>query len=548
MASSSATPAWQPQPHERSALPGSPPTPWHPLSRRFAYGAISVLAGITGGLGNAIVSANLTQLQGTLGLYQAEIQWLPTAYVMTSVSVNLLLIKFRQQYGIRLFTQIFLIGFVLVTAAHLLVHSFASAIAVRALSGMVGAATSTLGFLYMNQAIPAKHRLKGVVLAIGIPQLAIPLARLFPSSAFEPDRWQTLYLFELGLALLVLASVRALPLPPVERIRAFERMDFVTFPILAGGLALLCAVLGLGRILWWFEAPWIAPALIAALVMIGIAFVIEHHRSNPLLNTRWLGSADILRFALVAVLTRAVLAEQNSGAFGLLAVLGMGPDQLMGLALVILLATIAGTIVCAATIDPLFLGRPILIALALIAAGAAIDSNSTNLTRPHDMYLSQALLAFAAAMFVGPAMIIGLNRALQQGPGHFVSFFALYSITQNLGGLFGSAMLGTFQLVRERAHSASISASLAASDPQVIQRLQSYSGALARTVGDPALRQAEGATLLAQAATREANVLAYDDLFLLIAAVAAGTMVWASFHIFRIRRENLARARAAEAR
>lgn len=342
MATQSATPAWQPLPHERSPLPGSPPTPWHPTSRRLAYGAISVLAGITGGLGNAIVTANLSQLQGALGLYQAEIQWLPTAYVMTNVSVNLLLIKFRQQYGIRLFTQIFLVGFVIVTAGHLLVHSFASAIAVRALSGMAGAATSTLGFLYMNQAIPSKYRLNGVVLAIGIPQLAIPLARLFPSSAFEPDRWQTLYLFELGLALLVLASVRALPLPPVERIKAFEKMDFVTFPILAGGLALLCAVLGLGRTLWWFEVPWIAPALIGAVVLIGIAFMIEHHRANPLLNTRWLGSADILRFALVAVLTRAVLAEQNSGAFGLLTVLGMGPDQFTGLAVVILLATIVG--------------------------------------------------------------------------------------------------------------------------------------------------------------------------------------------------------------
>jgi MFS family permease len=525
-------------------MPGSPPTPWHPPTRRLAYGAISVLAGITGGLGNAIVTTNLSQLQGTLGLYQAEIQWLPTAYVMTNVSVNLLLIKFRQQYGIRLFTQIFLVGFVIVTAGHLLAHSFASAIAVRALSGMAGAATSTLGFLYMIQAIPAKHRLKGVVLAIGIPQLAIPLARLFPSSAFEPDRWQTLYLFELGLALLMLASVRALPLPPVERIKAFERTDFVTFPILATGLGLVCAVLGLGRSLWWFDAPWIAPAIIVALVLIGIAFTIEHYRANPLLNTRWLASRDILRFALVAVLTRAVLSEQNVGAFGLLSVLGMGSDQLVGLAWVILLATIAGTVVCALTLDPLFLGRPILIALGLITLGALLDSGSTSLTRPHDMYLSQALLGFAGAMFVGPAMIIGLNRALQQGPGHFVSFYTLYSITQNLGGLFGSAMLGTFQTIRERAYSASISASLPASDPLVIQRIQSYAGAVARAVGDPALRQAEGAALLAQVATREANVLAYDDVFWLIAVVAAATMAWAAFPIFRIRRENLARLNA----
>jgi MFS family permease len=538
---------WQPAPHERSPMPGSPPTPWHPPARRVAYAAVGVLVVMAGALGNAIVTANLLNLQGSLGLYQAEIQWLPTVYVMTNVCANMLLIKFRQQFGIRLFAQIFLIGFVLTTGAHLFVHSFWSAILVRAFSGIAAAALSTVGLLYMIQAVPAKHRLKGLVAAISLPQLAVPLARLFPSEAFEPDRWQTMYLFELGLALLCLAGVRLLALPPVERMKAFEPMDFVSFPLFAGGMALLCAVLGMGRTLWWFEAPWIAPALIAALVLIPIAVVIEHYRANPLLNTRWLGSGDILRFALVAILVRVVLSEQSIGASGLLTVVGMGPDQLRGLYLVVLLATAAGGLVSALTIDPTFLGRPILIALALIALGAWLDSDSTNLTRPHDMYWSQALLGFAGALFIGPAMLVGLTRALQQGPTHFVSFSALFGITQNLGGLFGSAMLGTFQVVRERAHSAEITAGLSLADPLVAQRVQQNASAYGRVLTDPALRQAEGAAILAQQASREANILAYNDVFLLIAAIAVGTIVWASFHIFRVRRENLARAAAAQA-
>ncbi|MDP5279771.1 MFS transporter [Sphingomonas sp. DG1-23] len=526
-------------------MPGSPPTPWHPPARRVAYAAVGALVVMAGALGNGIVTANLLNLQGALGLYQAEIQWLPTVYVMTNVCANMLLIKFRQQFGIRLFAQIFLIGFVLTTGAHLFVHSFWSAVAVRAFSGIAAAALSTVGLLYFIQAVPAKHRLKGLVAAISLPQLAVPLARLFPSEAFEPDRWQTLYLFELGLALLCLAGVRLLALPPVERLKVFEPMDFVSFPLFAGGMALLCAVLGMGRTLWWFEAWWIAPALIAALVLIPIAVVIEHYRANPLLNTRWLGSGDILRFALVAILVRVVLSEQSIGASGLLTVVGMGPDQLRGLYLVVLLATAAGGLVSALTIDPTFLGRPILIALALIALGAWLDSASTNLTRPHDMYWSQALLGFAGALFIGPAMLVGLTRALQQGPTHFVSFSALFGITQNLGGLFGSAMLGTFQVVRERAHSAEITAGLSLADPLVAQRVEQNAGAYGRVLSDPALRHAEGAAILAQQASREANILAYNDVFLLIAAIALGTIVWASFHIFRVRRENLACIAAA---
>ncbi len=538
---------WRPAPHEVSPLPGSPPTPWHPPARRAAYFTVALLVIMAGSLGNAIVTANLSTLQGSLGLYSGEIQWLPTVYVMTNVCANLVLIKFRQQFGIRLFTQIFLIGFAVTTGAHLFVHSFATAVAVRAFSGIAAAACSTVGFLYMIQAFPAEHRLKGIVVAITLPQLAVPLARMFPTEAFEPNRWQTLYLFELGLALLCLAAVRLLVLPPVARIKAFEAMDFVTFPIFATGMGLLCAVLGMGRALWWFEAPWIAPALIGAIVLLPIAWLIEHHRRNPLLNTRWLGSGDILRFAAVAILTRAVLSEQSVGATGLLTVLGMGNDQMRMLYFVVLLATLAGGVVSALTIDPLFLGRPILIALGLICIGALLDSDATNLTRPHDMYVSQALLGFAGALFMGPAMLIGLTRALQQGPTHFVSFSALFGITQNLGGLFGSAMLGTFQVIRERAHSAALVAQLNPDDPLVQQRLQQYAAAYGRVLGDPALRQAEGSVLLAQTATREANVLAYNDVFLLIAAAAAATALWASIHIIRIRRENLARAAAQQA-
>jgi MFS family permease len=76
----------------------------------------------TGGLGNALVSVNLPYLQGSLGVYSAEIQWLPAAYVMANVSMNLLLVKFRQQYGLRLFTELFLVLYAIATVAHLFVH------------------------------------------------------------------------------------------------------------------------------------------------------------------------------------------------------------------------------------------------------------------------------------------------------------------------------------------------------------------------------------------------------------------------------------------
>src|SRR5437868_216472 len=235
-------------PHEKPNLPGSPSTPLHSNPKRLAYGAVGLLVAITGGLGNALVTANLQFLQGALGVTSAEIAWLPAAYVMTNVSMNLLLVKFRQQFGLRAFTEVFLVLYALVTFAHLFVNDLNSAIAVRAAHGMVGAALNSLGLYYMIQAFPAKWRMKALVLGLGTSQLALPLARIFSEDLLQIAEWRGLYLFELGLALAALGCVFMLKLPPGDRFKTFEPLDFLTFTIMSGGVALLCAVLSLGRI------------------------------------------------------------------------------------------------------------------------------------------------------------------------------------------------------------------------------------------------------------------------------------------------------------
>ncbi|MDU8524840.1 MFS transporter [Pseudomonas syringae pv. actinidifoliorum] len=516
--------------HERPTMPGSPSTPLHSDARRWAFALVGVIVALTGGLGNALVVANLPYLQGALGATSQDIAWLPAAYIMTNVSMNLLLVKFRQQFGLRAFTELFLVLYALVTLAHLFVNDIDSAIAVRAAHGMVGAALSTLGLYYMIQAFPQKWRLKALVLGLGTAQLATPLARLVSEDLLQIAQWRGLYLFELGMALLSLGCVLMLKLPPGDRFKAFEKLDFLTFGLLASGFALLCAVLSLGRIEWWLEAPWIGMASAASIVLICAGLAIEHNRSNPLLITRWLGSGAILRLGLAVILFRIVLSEQSVGAVGFLQALNMGSQQLHTLYLVMLLGSVAGLAISALTIDPAHLIKPLLISLAMMAVGAWMDSHSTNLTRQSNMYLSQFLLAFGGTFFLGPTLVLGISGVLAN-PRNMVSFSVLFGITQNIGGLIGSAALGTFQIVREKFHSSHIVEHLTLIDPLVQSRLQSYSASYSSVIADPSLRNSQGIRAIATAATREANVLAYNDVFMLIALIAVLTMIWISLRM-----------------
>jgi MFS family permease len=517
-------------PHEKPTMPGSPSTPLHSTGKRWAFALVGVIVALTGGLGNALVVANLPYLQGSLSATTAEIAWLPAAYVMTNVSMNLVLVKFRQQFGLRTFTELFLVLYALVTFAHLFVNDLNSAIAVRAAHGMVGAALSTLGLYYMIQAFPQKWRLKALVLGLGTAQLAIPMARLVSEDLLQIAEWRGLYLFELGMALLSLGCVLLLKLPPGDRFKAFEKLDFLTFGLLSIGFALLCAVLSLGRIEWWLEEPWIGLASAASIALICAGLAIEHNRSNPLLITRWLGSGSILRLGLAVILFRVVLSEQSIGAVGFLQTLNMGSEQLHSLYMVMLLGSIAGLAVSAWTINPQHLIKPLLISLAMIAVGAWMDSGSTNLTRQSNMYLSQFLLAFGGTFFLGPTLVLGISSVIAN-PRNMVSFSVLFGITQNLGGLIGSAVFGTFQIVREKFHSSVLVEHLTLINPQVQARLQSTSASYASAIADPSTRTNQGIRSIASMATREANVLAYNDVFMLIALVAVLTMIWISLRV-----------------
>jgi len=512
------------QPHERPTLPGSPSTPHHDFPRRVAFFVIGFIVAITGGLGNALVIVNLPYLQGSLGVYSAEIQWLPAAYVMANISMNLLLVKFRQQYGLRLFTELFLVLYALATVAHLFVHGLASAIAVRAAHGMSGAALTTLGLYYVLQAFPAQHRVKGVVLGIGFSQLATPMARLFSSDLMEIGEWRGLYFFELGLALLSLGCVLYLKLPPGDRIKAFEKMDFVTFGLFAPGVALLSAVLALGRTVWWFESRWLGLCLVGAIVLISAALLIEHNRARPLINTRWLTTGNMTRLALSVLLIRIVQSEAN-GTVGFLQTLGLNNDQMQLLWIVVMAGAVLGMLVSAWTITPARIPAQLMFSLVVMAIGAYMDSRATNLTRPADMYISQFLLGFGGAFFIGPTFVSGFG-AVVAAPNNLVSFSVMFSITQTLGSLLGSAIVGTFQVVREKYHSAILTEHLTLLNPLVAARIQGTGTTLGGVVGDPAIRSAQGVASLGAAATREANILAYNDVFLMVTIVALLTLAW----------------------
>jgi hypothetical protein len=518
-------------PEERPTFPGSPFNPTHPLKLRLAYGAVGACTGIASTFGNALVNVNVANLSGSLGFYLALASWLPAIYVAMNATANLTLVKARIQFGVPRITHGLLIAYVLIALLQLPFPGFVTAAMTRAISGITAAGLTTVTIYYMLQAFPAKVRPLALVFGIGFQQLGTPLARLVPVDVLAMDGWHGLHLIEPAVAAGLLALLKLVPLPPTECSKAFEKLDFVTIGLLMPAMLMLCGVLGLGRIYWWHDAPFLGWMLAASLPLFALAILIEAHRRRPLLQLDWLTSADIRRFAVVALLVRLALAEQTYGSVGLLTFGGLDNDQLHVLFSLVAASMVLGMVAAALTLSQERLRLLVAVAALIIALGALLDSGATNLSRPPQLYLSQSLIGFGTTLFIGPALVFGFLRMLKQGASHLVSFIVMFNITQNVGGYAGSALLGSYQIIQARAHAASLADHLLASDPLVIQRIQGGTGVVAGHLSDPVLRGAEGAALLGQNLAQEANILAYNDVFRLVTMLA---LVTAAYVFYRI--------------
>lgn len=530
--------------HEKPSMPGSPASLVHSVPVRIAYICVAVLIGLTGGLGNGLLTASLSSVGGQLGLTTAEATWLPAAYVMVNVTANLIVFKFRQQYGIRLFAELGLALYTVVTLLHLFVEGFEMALIVRGVSGFVSAATSTLAVLYMLQAFPKAKLGAGLVVGMTIAQFATPLAWLLSPSMLDLGDWRTLYQFEAGLALCSLAAVVVLKLPLGMRIQVLEKLDFLTFALVAPGVGLLVAVLVQGVNGWWQDTEWLAWALIGSIALLTAAAILEYQRKTPLLQMRWLVDMSTLRFIFGALMLRFLMSEQTYGAVGLLRTLGMGPDQLQPLYAVMLVGMICGMAVSALTFGEKTIVLQLLLSVVLVAVGGWLDHQSTSMSRPHDFYLSQFLLSFASALFMGPLLMIGVMQALKFGADHMITFMVMFAITQSVGGLMGPALLGTLQAERTQVYTQSIGARLDAGNPAVAQRLAQQQGGLAGRVTDLDARAAQGAAQLGQVVRREASVRAFNDVFALVAVLALIFLTWSLYRV-RIAAKQAKRAAAA---
>ena len=497
-----------------------------PIHRCLIYIFAASLLQWVYGLGANMVQSNITQLTGFFHATVEETTWLVGAYMAPNVSLAIFLIKIRNQYGLRLFAELSIIGFLLTCILHLFVTSLQSAIIIRFFAGIAAAPMSSLAFFYMIEAFaPAKKRTVGLSLNLMNIALAVPLSRLVSPTLIDHAGFHALFALEMGLALIGFGCIFYLPLTPIKRAKVIEKIDYLSFGLIAIGLGINAAIMPVGKLYWWRDVSWMGWWLAIAVFCLMAAAVIELNRKNPLIDLRWLFSKEMLHIAIVLLMFRILLSEQATLASNFFNLFGLLNREMEVMHAGVVVGTVLGGLACAIFFKP---GREDLfhvIALILLAAGSFMDSHATNLTRPDQMILSQGMIGVGYALFLPPSMSKGLATAIARGPQYILSFIAVFLFTQNTGGLMSSAFFGSLQIVFEKYHSNILTQQIVMSNPIVAANVDKLSQAYGHVINDPVLLHGEGLAELARRSTLEANVLAYNDVFRLYSCIALVVLV-----------------------
>ncbi|WP_336276659.1 MFS transporter [Bartonella sp. CB178] len=485
-----------------------------PLPKCFIYIFASFILQWAYGLGANIVQSNIVQLTGDFHATITETMWLVAAYMAPNVSVAIMLIKIRYHFGLRAFAELSILGFVLVCVLQLFVTDLRSALIIRFFAGIAAAPLASLALLYMMEAFaPEKKFTVGISLNYTSANLAVPLSHLISPNLLKNGGFFSLSAMEMGLVLIGLGCIFALPLTPVKRSKVIAKLDWVSYGLIAFGLGLNAVIMSVGKLYWWYEVPWIGWGFVLVISFLVAAVVLELNREKPLIDFRWLFSKEMVQPVLILLAFRVFLLENSTLAPEFFNLFGLLNSEMRPMYLAVTFGTILGGAIC---VSFLRAGREdyfYLVSLSCLAIGSYLDSYVSRFTRPEDMMLSQGLIGLGYALFLPPALFNGFVVSNERGPRYVLSFIAIFLLTQVTGGLMSSAFFGSLQLFFAHTHFEKLTQNIIVTDPFILGEMDALFSSSYDILASPASADGYMIPDLVGKLKLTANIFAYNDVF-----------------------------------
>lgn len=499
--------------------------PPHEQADRLDPGKLAVFAMMTLGMFMAIldiqiVAASLPQIQSGLAASADQISWIQTSYLIAEVMMIPVSGYLARALSTRVLFACSAGGFTLASLGCGFAWSMESLIVLRAIQGFLGGAMIPLVF---STSITAFPRSRAMQLSAGIGLIVTMAPTIGPTlggAISEYLSWHWLFFVNVIPGALITAIVWLYADFDQPDLALLRKFDWTGFVLLAASLGLTQFILEEGPDEDWFEDRTIATFAVVALAAGAAFFVRMRRREQPLVDFAVFRNPNFTAGSLVAASTGIAL-------FGLVYLLPLYLARVRGLNSLQVGETIL------VTGAAMFLAAPAAAMLAkrfdprlVSATGLLIIAMSTrDLTfvtadwSYWELFWPQVGRGAGLMLTMAPLNVIALGTL---EPAKVPGASGLFNLSRNLGGAFGLAVINTVLNDRAEFHTRMLADNFDISRAVVAERFAALTAYFAgQGHADPA---AAALRALADIARREAQVLAFADVFQLVTLVAFSTI------------------------
>ncbi len=486
-----------------------------------------ITAAILQVLDTTIVNVALPQMAGNLGATSEEIGWVVTGYILSNVIFLPMTAFLTLRFGRKRYLTASILVFIVASFFCGTSHSLQEIVFWRVLQGAGGAALLSTSQATLVQVFPKGEQ--GLVQSLFMMSLTVAptLGPTLGGWITDNYTWNWCFLINVPIGILAVFFVMTF-LHDAEAPSKSGRVDWLGIGLLAVGLGAMQYVLEEGERNDWFQDSFIsALAMISAVCLAGLVWwQLSRRNKSPVIDFRVLQNPT-LSVALVLFVVLGFGIYGGTYLFPLLAqtVLGFTSMQ-TGLALLPGgIATGVSILLCGAILNR---PKPIVDIRWIIVSGTLVTMASmwmlghlSTESGTADTTLALLLRGLGTGLLFVPinqAAFASLQKSeLQQASG-------LLSLSRQLGGSFGIALLATFVQQHIQFHRVGLLGHYTLSNGLFTQRLQGLAGALAaHGLSGPDARM--GALhLLDLGLMRQAMTMSYNDAFLVMLIVNLVTL------------------------
>jgi DHA2 family multidrug resistance protein len=519
-----------PRPAEAApARPASPPQA--PVSApaedapslRDWIGVLAMVTGLVMAIMDVqIVTSSLTQIQGGLSASADEIAWVQTAYLIADVVMVPLSGMASRILSTRRLFVVATLGFTGASALCATATSLGQMILFRAMQGFCGGAITPTVW----PVVYAKFRGPPLVTLMVIVSMIFNLSGTMGPTVggFLTDTfsWHWLFLVNIVPGVVVAAVVWVtidIDKPDFTLLRGFDLSGLVLMAIFLGSLQY---ALEEGPRWDWLDERTIRVAVIASAVAGSLFLWRVLSYRQPIVDLRTFGNRN---FALGSSYTFMM----GIGMYGttylvplfLAQTRGFSALQVGETVIVVGLAQLALSPIAPRIARRLDLRLTLAIGIAMFAVSMYLTAALTNQSGFWELFVPQVVRGMGLMFFYMSANIIALGTLPQD---QMKNGAGLYNLMRDLGGAIGLASIGTLMNARLHFHWNRLIEDINPARSAVQHFLDAQAGRLDPLIpGDPSHAALKLAAKLAQ---REALVLTYNDLFLLLGGLfVAGLML-----------------------